>query len=659
MKRILFVQLPPPRFCFSVAPTNIPLAGGFLASALGREIHRGYDIQILKSAVVDILADRGILLDIVNRHPHVLALTLYAWNAERSLFLAGRLKNLNPAVRVVIGGPEVTPDNEWVLRHPAVDAAVFGEGESRIAAVVRAILDDKTPSNIPGIAIRCEGSLKLNTDSSPTWDLAACPYPYLDGTIQAAPDGTAFLETVRGCPFKCRYCYYHKAFSSVRVYPPETLTAILDWAYRQDSGIRELYLMDPTFNGRPGFREFLRSLAERRQERDIAIHTELRADILSPEDVKLFGEAGLRSAEIGLQTVNERALTMAGRNSDPEKVAQGVHLLKEAGVEVTTGIIVGLPGDSPEGFTKTITWLKQTEAYSVVHPFVLSVLPGTDFRRDAPKLGLVYDSRPPYYVQATPHFREDDILAGLEACEEVFDMEIDYIPPPLLVDSGPDVHTDPLSARYLSKWIVNLDKSIWAEHLPKVLDKASDPFTLWFRGPQDEAAIVRIVREFTDSNPYACVHVVLELAVLPRQELFQRVLDAGVHPSHYLNRAYRPLYRYDEVVSLHFWVIISDPGDVRQVVRIRERYLPVAITIWDTPKVAKRHLSRAYLPLLYAGRLSEKGEYCVSDLTRLQSVHGARAEEILFRDGGLQAAWLSMTHDSNGKYCISESILLS
>ena len=166
----------------------------------------------------------------------------------------------------------------------------------------------------------------------------------------------------------------------MREHPVGSIDEVLDFAYSEDSGVNEIYLMDPTFNVGPGFKRLARSMAERRNLRQVALHTELRADLLTPEDVILLKAAGLVSAEVGLQTVNPAALKQAGRTGDPEKVARGVALLKEAGIEVTTGIILGLPGDTPEGFSATLEWLKRTGAYSVVHPFVLSVLPGTDFR---------------------------------------------------------------------------------------------------------------------------------------------------------------------------------------------------------------------------------------------------------------------------------------
>ncbi|MEW6114364.1 MAG: radical SAM protein, partial [Thermodesulfobacteriota bacterium] len=438
MKRVLFVQLPPPRFRFEEPPTNIPLAAGFLLSALRARAERGFQSSLLDPAIADMLADEGLAARILEQQPDVVAMTLYVWNSQRSLFLASNLKRRLPGLRVFVGGPEVTPDNQWVLEHPAVDAGVFGEGESRIAPMLELLLVGRG-NQPPGTFLKARGKLLINDDTPPPWDLAAASYPYLDREIAPSWDGTLFLETVRGCPFQCRYCYYHKTFAGVRKHPAQSIRSVLDMAYSQQSGVRELYLMDPTFNAIRGFRTLLKELRKYRPQKKVALHTELRADLLTHSDVELLRDAGLRSAEVGLQTINRDALREAGRTGDPEKVARGVEFLKQAGIEVITGIILGLPKDSPEGFAATLAWLKKTGAYSVVHPFVLSILPGTNFRTRASMLGLTYEPRPPYYVRSTPTFTQESIQASLLQCEDVFDMEMDHIPLPLLVDNGPEV----------------------------------------------------------------------------------------------------------------------------------------------------------------------------------------------------------------------------
>ena len=122
MKHVLFVQLPPPRFPFEDAPTNIPLGPGFLVSALKTSGISGIEVEILGPEAVDLLCDQGLVETIASSSPVIAAFSLYVWNVQRSLFLAGAVKRRLPDLRIVVGGPEVTPDNMWVLQHPAVNA---------------------------------------------------------------------------------------------------------------------------------------------------------------------------------------------------------------------------------------------------------------------------------------------------------------------------------------------------------------------------------------------------------------------------------------------------------------------------------------------------------------------------------------------------------
>jgi radical SAM superfamily enzyme YgiQ (UPF0313 family) len=715
MRLVLFVQLPPPRFSFEDAPTNIPLAAGFLMSALEVTRKTEFIAEALDPDITDVFADEGLLAKILEKQPSAVAFTLYVWNVEKSLFLASNIKRHLPGVYILVGGPEVTPDNRWVLEHPAVDAGIFGEGESRVGELLEVILGepslckegspnppprnsnmrlkarfshekadfqphDRSPlkrvrgntaysedvldsllferltAQIPGCFYKLGGRVMVNSDPAPPWDLAACPYPYLDEAIKPSRDGTLFLETVRGCPFKCRYCYYHKTFAGLRYHPDDSLEKVLDFAYSPDSDVREIYLMDPTFNARKGFREILKSMAVRRRYKDLALHTELRADLLSADDVRLLADAGLKSAEIGLQSVNPVALRIAGRTGDPEKIAIGVSLLKEAGIDVTTGVILGLPGDSPQQFRGTLSWLKDSGAYSVVHPFVLSILPGTDFRRAASELKLTYDPRPPYNVISTPTFPEADFRPALLQCEEVFDIELDYIPPPSLVDRAAEMVTAPAQARFISKWIVDPGKRAASGMLGQVIPRATDPFTFWFRGAYDEKVMLELLCEFVQANPHAVVHVVLEFRDPPRVSFLREALEVAAHPDLYLNRSYRPLFGENAVVSVNFTVIMPDPGSSRARSKLAEMYEPLALVVWETTETAEERLATMELPLLISWPSADPTWYGPI-MKMLVSVFGDHPEEVLFRDQLCARQWTALTKNENPKAKLGEAIL--
>jgi len=660
MQRIIFTQLPPPRFSFAEPPTNIPLAAGFLVSALNLRGRPQFQTEIIGSEIVDVFADRALSTQIARREPDVLAMTLYVWNVERSLFLASNIKRRSPKTVVLIGGPEVTPDNKWVLQHPAVDVAVFGEGESRIRQILTAVRNGKGIHDIPGSATRDRsGEIRLNTENPVAWNLSKCSYPYLEGTIGPSKDGTLFIETMRGCLFKCRYCYYHKAFCGIRLYGDDCIEKLLNFAYAKDSHVREIYLMDPTFNARKGFRKLLQTIAGLRRNSEYPrLHTELRADLLKPDDVNLLTEAGLISAEIGLQSVNPDVLESAGRKGDPEKVAEGASRLKNAGIEVTTGIIVGLPNDTRDGFRRTLDWLKRKDAYSVVHPFVLSVLPGTDFRAEAKSLGLKFNPKPPYFVRSTPTFSNKDISSALLECENVFDMEMDYIPPPSLVDSGPCVLNSIESADYVSKWILSSGYEVGKGVMQGVIDRATDPFTFWFRGTWDRRDMIDILASFTDANPHAIVNVVLELDQPPPAEFFKIVLESISNPDLFVNRYYEPLYGKNTIININFYMIVPHPDSRTARERIFRKYGSDASIIWELKELEQEKLSLMESPLLIS--LKTENEDHVSELfPRLRRFHADRIGEILFRDYERSCAWKSFNQVQSRESEFMERVLIT
>jgi hypothetical protein len=295
----------------------------------------------------------------------------------------------------------------------------------------------------------------------------------------------------------------------------------------------------------------------------------------------------------------------------------------------------------------------------VVHPFVLSVLPGTDFRAEAENLGIRFHPRPPYYVGSTRTFTEADFKTALSECENIFDMELDYIPPPSLLDQGPSVITDNGQAPYVSKWIVNLETSRWRDFVSPVLQKASDPFTFWFKGQFDERPIFFLMQEFAHENPHSCMHIVLELKDLPELRFFNKAIEAAGNPNHYLNKAFRPLYGEDDIVSINFWIIWPDPGDAAVRDRISEAYASMATFIWTVNKINENSLLQTTTPLLISRSAADVDFNCEKVFGILDVTHSDRNEEVLFRESQLQDKWDSSIRKLNCVSRFPESIIIT
>ena len=261
-------------------------------------------------------------------------------------------------------------------------------------------------------------------------DLDAISSPYVEGILDLADGQRMLLETVRGCRFRCKYCYYPKSFDVPRFLSAEQITANLNYAV--EHGAREVVLLDPTLNQRPDFDDFLRLLARANPEQRLALAGELRAEGIGRDTARLLRQANFHEVEIGLQSVEPRAWELMGRPTNLAAFERGVKALLAEGIKVQVDLILGLPGDTVDSVRRGIDFLVRTRAYSEVQVFNLSILPGTAFRREAEELGLKYQPWPPYYVLKTPTLNVEQMYGLMEEAEEAFGIEFDPLPPPRL-----------------------------------------------------------------------------------------------------------------------------------------------------------------------------------------------------------------------------------
>jgi radical SAM superfamily enzyme YgiQ (UPF0313 family) len=439
MLDVLMLQLPVP----SSPALNTPLAAGYLkAYAEARGLADRARIAILPRAIADRAGDAALVDAIVARAPHVLGLSLYTWNSERTLEVARRARARLPRLVVVAGGPEVQPDNPWVLAHPAVDIAVVGEGEQTFAAILEA-LTGGPPSErasgrgddlavplgvplaaIPGVVVRdAAGALHFGPERVALADLAAVPSPYLGGHLELPPDAMQMVEISRWCPYSCGFCLYGRNMGpklGSRYFGLERVLAEIAWG--KERGVRRVHFVEANLNLVPLFWPLMRALAALNADRQITFYAELRGEHLSDEVVAALDAANVRVVEVGLQTANPVALRASYRRTDLAKWAAGARRLYERGIEVLLDVILGLPEDDAAGVAETLDFIRR-EALGPYDIFTLQVLPGTAVRREAARHGITFQDRPPYFVLGTARLgyaelrhlrRELKLAAGLD-----------------------------------------------------------------------------------------------------------------------------------------------------------------------------------------------------------------------------------------------------
>ena len=340
--------------------------------------------------------------------PDVVGFSVTCWNA-RAVYDACRLvRRTVPGTFIVVGGPEVSPIAEEVLAaQPSIDAVVRGEGEETFAELLLALMRGRSPWRVDGVTARRDAAIVSAPDRPLIADLDSIPSPYLTGVLEAE-EGTAYIETYRGCPHRCGYCFEGKGFGRIRSFSQERVAA--EVAHLSGRlGLKSFSFIDPVFNLTADRLEWLTALMEPAARAGVRLHTvEVDIERIGSAEATLLRRAGVVSVETGPQTVGERALETCRRSFDRERFLAGVEALRAEGISVECDLIIGLPGDTSADVVNGMRFVADLDP-GMLQMSTLHVLPGTDMWNRAEELGIVYDPNPPHEVVSTGEISFQDL----------------------------------------------------------------------------------------------------------------------------------------------------------------------------------------------------------------------------------------------------------
>jgi len=415
--RLLFLQLPRLDPDISSPGENLMTAAACLRAALERSPESRHWTVIETPARQDTDDDAALADQLIAQRPDALSATCYLWNIERTLHLLKRLKKRLPALKVVVGGPDIALNHPLLpaspdVRRPTHDARVVGEGEAVFPAVLRFFRTGRAP-DFRGVSwLTPEGAFASGSRHRPAKPLQEL-LPAPDHPINR-PDafGMAYLETNRGCPLRCAFCCYNLRRTTTTCLPPEEVAQRIRILHTR--GAREIRLVDPTFNAHPRFDEILDVMTQVNRDRSIAFFVELRADTLTEEQASRLAAAGVAEAEVGIQSTDPRVLKIIHRPLHADRVLRGIEALLRHGIKPTLDFMYALPAQDEQDIQRSLDWLARFG--DAIHPQFLPtlLLPGTELRDRAADLGIRAQRLPPYRVQATDKLSARQ-LARIEA----------------------------------------------------------------------------------------------------------------------------------------------------------------------------------------------------------------------------------------------------
>lgn len=408
--RFLFLQLPRLDPDVTAPGENLMPAAACLRAALERSDEALHWRVIETPADQDTDSDEALVETITALAPDALSATCYLWNVERTLHVLRLLKRRLPALKIVLGGPDIATEHPLLpkidgARHAArdarfpADAWVTGEGETVFPAVLRFFRTGRTP-DFRGVTWHApDGVFAEGSRPRPVKPLnALLPAP---GHPVNKPDafGMAYLETNRGCPMHCAFCCYNLRRSTTTSLPAVEVEARI--RILRQRGAKEIRLIDPTFNAHPHFDDVLAAMTRANRDRGVAFFVEIRADTLTDDQARRLAAAGVAEAEVGIQSTDPKVLRILHRPLRADSVARGIERLLRHGIRPTLDFMYALPAQDENDIQRSFAWL--TRFGEAIFPQFLPtlLLPGTELRDRAKTLGLRAQRLPPYRVQST------------------------------------------------------------------------------------------------------------------------------------------------------------------------------------------------------------------------------------------------------------------
>jgi anaerobic magnesium-protoporphyrin IX monomethyl ester cyclase len=351
---------------------------------------------------------------IMSEQADLVAFSCYIWNIETTLRIVSDIKKINPEIRIVLGGPEVSFGTfELMHNHPAIDFVIKGEGETVFRHLVQTLSDQSREArsgsaleDIANLFFRDGSDISTGPHGRGYLQLDSIPSPFEAGLVDLDKPLT-YYETSRGCPFSCAFCL-SSVEGQVRSYSIDRIKC--DLLLLMHNNIPQIKLVDRTFNY-DGQRadDIWRFILEHNQSSHF--HFEIAADLLSDASLDLLKRvpANTFRFEIGVQSASADTLKQVNRTADLGRIFYVIRRLRaETLIELHLDLVAGLPGEDYAAFLTSLQIVADLQPHQIqVEP--LKVLKGSPMREIAAREDYYFSESPPYTVLRNPWLSYDDI----------------------------------------------------------------------------------------------------------------------------------------------------------------------------------------------------------------------------------------------------------
>jgi radical SAM superfamily enzyme YgiQ (UPF0313 family) len=240
---------------------------------------------------------------------------------------------------IVLGGPSVSGAPDLYPEFDYLHIGEIGDGTDRLIAC----LDEGATPPLTQIRFETKERLPLCDVPLPAYDLIRLDH-YLIGSLQFSS----------GCPYRCEFCDIPALYGrQPRLKTPEQILEELDEMLKQPGHPAVVYFVDDNFIGnRKAAREMLPHLIDWQRRHGYPLQFACEATLnlaKQPEILSLMREAQFVTVFVGIETPEADALkAMRKEHNSVLPMIEAIKMLNSYGLEVTSGIILGLDTDTAD-----------------------------------------------------------------------------------------------------------------------------------------------------------------------------------------------------------------------------------------------------------------------------------------------------------------------
>lgn len=357
---------------------------------------------------------------ILDFEPNIILSTAWLYNHILLKEVLTKIHALRPQIRVVLGGPEFLGDNSTYLKENRYAQAVFrGEGEEVYPSFIESIDNLDQCYNREGFCYLDKNGNYIDNAEAIVSNFTALSPPECSGFFNWEKPFVQ-IETSRGCFNKCSFCI-SGGVRKIEDIPEEALRKRVQKVY--DKGVREVRILDRTFNANPKRALKLISIfGEFNQE--IEFHLEVHPSLLNRELEEAIRATppGVLHFEAGVQSLQDKVLEACERYGNSKSTLEGIKFLSQTmNHEVHTDLIAGLPYYSYQQLIQDIKVLLDLFP-DEIQLELLKLLPGTKLREQAGSTGIKFSPLPPYEVLETPwiSYKELELSVALSRVLDIY-----------------------------------------------------------------------------------------------------------------------------------------------------------------------------------------------------------------------------------------------